>query len=134
MKARALQLAHTPKACARSVRTRVSERKQHQRHGDFEGRADAADKNPSANQDGGVWCQCANQRTDDEQYDAQNEDLSAPIKITKRASGQEQARIDKIVGVDDPLHLADACVQICTDAFNGEIDHRCVDLREQYAE
>ena len=66
--------------------------------------------------------------------ECRHEDAAASVKIAERAAGQQEARIDEIVGVDDPLHRADAGVKVGVDAFDREIDDGRVDLREQHAE
>ena len=49
-------------------------------------------------------------------------------------SSQQQACIDEIVAIDHPLHGAHAGMQVAGDAFQGEVNHRRIDLREQHAE
>jgi hypothetical protein len=45
-----------------------------------------------------------------------------------------EASYKKQACVDDPLHLAHAGAEIRSNAFHGETDDGCIDLRDQYAE
>lgn len=112
---------------------RIGDGQQHQRHRQLERGAEAAD-DAADDQDGRRRRQCADQCADGEQGDAEYEDAAAAVDVSDRAAGQQQAGIDKVIGVDHPLHLADAGVKIAGDALEREIDDRRVDLRQQYAE
>jgi len=47
--------------------------------------------------------------------------------------GQQQTRIDEIVGIDHPLQRRNAGVEVGADVREREIDDRCIDLRDQHA-
>jgi hypothetical protein len=89
--------------------------------------------NASEDQYSGSGRKRADQRACDEQHDPQNENPSTAEKIAKCPPGQQQACINKIVGIDHPLHLADARMQIGGYAFHGKVDDRSIDLGEQHA-
>src|SRR5262249_20750036 len=90
---------------------RIGEGEQYQRHGHLEGGAQPAD-NASEDQYSGTRGKRADQCACDEQHDAQNKNPSTAVKIAKCPTSQQQACVNKIVGIDHPLHLTDPGAQV----------------------
>ena len=101
----------------------VGQQRQRQRRHD---RAADALQRAGRDQQAHVGRQRRSGRGDGEQDDPEDEHAAAPEAVAERGAGQQQHRIGKDVGVDDPLERLDRRVQVAVDAGQRDADDEVV--------